>query len=150
VGVLVVVLFFFVNNLFAVGTPSVPLSTEEPAKLLVQDERIGTGAVASAGDLVSVNYIGRLQNGTVFDSSAGKDPYEFVIGAGEVIPGWEQGIQGMKVGGKRLLIIPPQLAYGARAFGPIPANATLIFEVQLVKVGPPPSLQVAPEGAEAQ
>ena len=107
------------------------------AHLVVQDETIGTGPEAQAGSIVSVNYTGKLQNGTVFDSSVGRKPIQFTLGAGKVIAGWEQGIQGMKVGGKRLLIIPPQLAYGAQAVGPIPANSTLVFEVELMGVTAP-------------
>ena len=90
------------------------------------------------GDLVTVNYTGKFTDGTVFDTSVGKDPYPFVLGAGAVIPGWDQGLQGMKVGGKRLLIVPPGLAYGAQGYGPIPPNATLVFEVTLVSVSPVP------------
>ncbi len=102
--------------------------------LVAQDEVVGTGAEAKAGSLVSVQYTGKLENGTVFDTSVGRDPIQFPLGQGYVIPGWEQGILGMKVGGKRLLIIPPDLAYGDKANGPIPANSTLIFEVELVGV----------------
>ena len=105
--------------------------------LVVQDELVGTGAEARYGDTVSVNYTGRLEDGTVFDTSVGKAPFPpFVLGTGYVIPGWDQGLVGMKAGGKRLLIVPPELAYGAQANGPIPANSTLIFEVELVKVTP--------------
>jgi len=111
-----------------------PSAAAGEAQLIAQDEQVGTGAVARAGDTVSVHYTGRLQNGTVFDSSIGRDPIQFVLGTGQVIPGWDQGLQGMKVGGKRLLVIPPQLAYGAADYGPIPGNSTLIFEVQLVGV----------------
>lgn len=106
--------------------------------LVIQDEVIGTGAEATNGSLVSVHYTGTLTNGQKFDSSRDRGvPFEFVLGNGSVIPGWEQGIMGMKVGGKRVLIIPPQLAYGAQAIGNIiPANSTLVFEVELVAVGP--------------
>jgi FKBP-type peptidyl-prolyl cis-trans isomerase FkpA len=102
--------------------------------LVVQDEVIGTGLEAVSGSLVSVSYTGKLQNGTVFETSVGKAPIQFQLGQGYVIPGWELGIVGMKVGGKRLLIIPPDMAYGDKVNGPIPANSTLIFEVELVGV----------------
>ena len=121
-----------------------------PGSLVVQDEQVGTGATASVGDTISVNYTGRLQDGTVFDTSIGRAPFQFTLGAGDVIPGWDQGLQGMKVGGKRLLIIPPALAYGAQGVGPIPGNATLIFEVELLKVTPAGSAAPAPEGPSAQ
>ena len=113
------------------------MNTASPAAnagLIVQDEVIGTGAEAVVGSLVSVQYTGKLENGTVFDTSAGKAPIQFPLGQGYVIPGWELGITGMKVGGKRLLIIPPDMGYGDKANGPIPANSTLIFEVELVGV----------------
>ena len=113
------------------------MNTASPAAstgLIMQDEVVGAGAEATAGSVVSVQYTGKLDNGTVFDTSVGKAPIEFQLGQGYVIPGWEQGILGMKVGGKRLLIIPPGMAYGAQANGPIPANSTLIFEVELVGV----------------
>ena len=113
------------------------MNTASPAAntgLVAQDEVIGTGAEAKTGSLVSVQYTGKLQDGTVFDTSVGKTPIQFPLGQGYVIPGWEQGLLGMKVGGKRLLIIPPGMAYGDRANGTIPANSTLIFEVELVGV----------------
>lgn len=103
--------------------------------LVVQDEVVGTGAEATAGQVITVNYTGKLQNGTVFDSSIGREPFTFTLGIGQVIKGWDQGVQGMKVGGKRLLIIPAPLAYGPNDYGPIPGNSTLIFEVELLKVG---------------
>ncbi|TAH51055.1 MAG: FKBP-type peptidyl-prolyl cis-trans isomerase [Chloroflexota bacterium] len=94
----------------------------------------GTGAEAKAGSTVSVDYTGYLTDGTKFDSSIGGKPIVFPLGAGAVIPGWDEGLQGMKVGEKRRLIIPPQLAYGAPGRGPIPPNATLVFDVELMNV----------------
>lgn len=134
----VVALFFVFGNPFDVVTTnpiSVGSETSGDANSLVaQDELVGTGEVAAAGDTVTVNYTGKFQNGTVFDTSVGKSPFVFQLGAGQVIAGWDQGLQGMKVGGKRLLIVPPSLGYGSADYGPIPANSTLIFEVELLKV----------------
>ncbi|MSU74552.1 FKBP-type peptidyl-prolyl cis-trans isomerase [Candidatus Kaiserbacteria bacterium] len=106
-------------------------------ELMMKDEVVGTGAVAAAGDSVTVNYVGSLTNGTVFDASAnhGTTGFTFNLGAGQVIKGWDQGVAGMKEGGKRLLVIPASLAYGDQAVGGvIPANSTLIFQVELLKV----------------
>ncbi len=94
----------------------------------------GTGAPARPGHLVKVNYTGRLINGTVFDSSIGRQPFVFTLGAGQVIMGWDIGVTGMKVGEKRQLRIPPDLGYGSSATGKIPPNSTLIFEVELLEV----------------
>jgi FKBP-type peptidyl-prolyl cis-trans isomerase len=100
------------------------------------DVKIGTGTVAQAGHSVKVNYTGWLSNGDEFDSSIGTGrPFGFLLGGGQVIKGWDQGIAGMRVGGKRHLVIPPDLAYGAAGYPPvIPPNSTLIFDVQLVDV----------------
>ena len=97
---------------------------------------VGNGTEAVAGKKVSVHYTGTLTNGSKFDSSLDRGkPFEFKLGAGQVIAGWDQGVAGMKVGGKRKLTIPPDLGYGARgAGGVIPPNATLIFEVELLGV----------------
>jgi FKBP-type peptidyl-prolyl cis-trans isomerase len=108
----------------------------ETDKLIIQDQVIGTGTEAVAGKKITVNYTGTLTNGTKFDSSLnpGRTPFEFTLGAGEVIQGWDQGFAGMKIGGKRKLTIPPSLGYGATDMGLIPPNSTLIFEVELLGV----------------
>ena len=100
------------------------------------DIKVGTGAVAITGHQVKVDYTGWLTNGKMFDSSVGTGrPFAFRLGASQVIKGWDEGVAGMKVGGKRQLRIPPDLAYGAKGYpGAIPPNATLIFDVQLVDV----------------
>ncbi|MGB0115470.1 MAG: FKBP-type peptidyl-prolyl cis-trans isomerase [Terriglobales bacterium] len=100
------------------------------------DIKVGTGTVAEAGHKVRVDYTGWLTDGKKFDSSVGTGrPFEFMLGAGQVIKGWDQGVAGMKVGGKRQLRIPPDLAYGAKGYpGAIPPNATLSYDVQLVDV----------------
>jgi peptidylprolyl isomerase len=125
------------------GTPTFEKPTVEvpkgdpPKQLETNDIKVGDGTEAKAGDNVTVQYVGVLyDNGQEFDSSYNTgQPFPFTLGQGGVIPGWDQGIPGMKVGGERQLIIPPDLAYGAQGSPPkIPPNATLVFDVQLVSV----------------
>jgi FKBP-type peptidyl-prolyl cis-trans isomerase FkpA len=117
------------------------MTTTTPSGLQIQDLVVGTGAEAVAGHAVSVHYTGWLRNpdgtaGKKFDSSVDRgQPFEFPLGGGRVIRGWDEGVAGMKVGGKRKLVIPPELGYGARgAGGVIPPGATLIFDVELLGV----------------
>ena len=113
--------------------------TTKPSGLKYADLSVGKGQEAKAGDTVKVDYTGWLYQkgarGAKFDSSKDRDkPFIFTIGEGKVIKGWEEGVKGMKVGGKRELVIPAALGYGARGFGPIPPNATLDFEIELLGV----------------
>lgn len=134
---------FFGSALFAPFSPQeaqtleeAPVGTNrEPKNLMITDTAVGTGAEAVAGKTVTLHYTGTFEDGTVFDSSSRQgQPISFVLGTGRVIPGWDQGIVGMKVGGKRHLVIPPELGYGPNDYGPIPGNSTLIFDVELVDV----------------
>jgi FKBP-type peptidyl-prolyl cis-trans isomerase FkpA len=110
--------------------------TKTPSGLRYQDVAPGDGKTAGAGRMVRVHYTGWLPNGEKFDSSRDRDePFEFSLGAGQVIAGWDEGVAGMKVGGKRKLVIPPDLAYGTAGAPPdIPPGATLVFEVELLEV----------------
>ena len=136
-------------TLFAMATETIqadasalggPMTVDKPqitdSGLQYTDLEVGTGAEASAGQTVVVHYRGTLEDGSQFDASYDRgQPFSFPLGAGRVIKGWDEGVQGMKVGGKRKLVIPPDLGYGARgAGGVIPPNATLIFEVELLEV----------------
>ena len=111
-------------------------STQTASGLGIEELAVGEGQVAAAGQTVTVHYTGWLTDGSKFDSSKDrKDPFVFGLGRGQVIRGWDEGVQGMKVGGRRKLTIPSELGYGARgAGGVIPPNATLVFEVELLAV----------------
>lgn len=112
--------------------------TQTPSGLKYEELVVGEGPAAKAGDTVQVHYTGWLTDNTKFDSSVDRNqPFDFPLGAGHVIKGWDEGVAGMQVGGKRKLNIPPELGYGARgAGGVIPPNATLIFEVELLAINP--------------
>lgn len=117
------------------------MPTDIPAnvtQLMSKDLVVGTGTEAKAGDSVTVQYVGMFTDGKVFDASAnhGTQGFTFNLGAGQVIKGWDQGVAGMKVGGKRELVIPASLGYGSQANGPIPGNSTLVFTVELLNVAP--------------
>ncbi len=135
---LFVVGFFFVFgqgllSIFTSGKTAVVNATAP--KIVSQDVVVGTGAVAEVGDRVTFHYTGRFVDGRVFDSSVTRgEPAQFVLGAGQVIAGLDQGIVGMRVGGDRIISVPPELGYGPDDYGPIPGNSTLIFEVELLKV----------------
>ena len=109
---------------------------EMSGELIIEDLVVGEGAEAVKTSIVSVNYTGSLTDGTKFDSSLnpGRTPFRFTVGAGQVIRGWDEGVAGMKVGGKRKLTIPPSMGYGSQDMGVIPPNSTLIFEVELLAV----------------
>lgn len=148
---IVVIIIFVALGFFGVrsfGGPSVELSgpqaildelqqTGAVSALHTYDFTVGTGEEAKNGDLIAVHYTGVLPDGTVFDSSYDRgEPLVFQLGAGQVIQGWEQGLRGIRVGGRRLIAIPPSLGYGANSIGSIPANATLIFDVELIQILP--------------
>ena len=106
--------------------------------VVIRDNVVGTGAEAKAGNALTVHYIGTLTSGKVFDSSVDRGvPFSFTLGAGQVIRGWDEGLMGMKEGGRRTLVIAPDYGYGPNGVGPIPANSVLIFEVELIKIGVP-------------
>lgn len=123
-------------------TPATASTAAAPAVAFQKIDTIqGSGTEATAGATAVVNYTGWLYvpeseslRGAQFDSSVGRSPFSFQLGAGQVIKGWDDGVQGMKVGGKRTLILPPEMGYGAGGAGPIPPNASLIFDVELLEV----------------
>lgn len=147
VGFILLVMFFIFRQAgsseTSETTPEASMSTATTmatqattsASLQKEDSIVGTGAEATNGKRVSVHYTGTLTDGTKFDSSKDRnEPFEFTLGEGRVIAGWEQGVLGMKEGGKRKLTIPPELGYGQQAVGPIPPNSTLLFEIELLSV----------------
>lgn len=103
-------------------------------KLKVEDIKVGSGPKAETGNKLSVVYKGTLMDGTPFDSNTKDSPFEFTLGTSEVIPGWDEGLQGMQAGGVRKLTIPASMAYGDQAVGTIPAGSTLVFEVELLAI----------------
>ena len=132
---------FLLGSLVACGSSSPTAPTPLNVPYSQTDLIVGTGAEAVNGKTLSVNYTGWLYSTTAadhkgqqFDTSTGRGPYTFVLGSGAVIKGWDQGLVGMKVGGRRELVLPPDLAYGANGYQQIPGNATLIFDVDLVSV----------------
>jgi len=123
------------------GDDSNPNSPTPRGEYSQTDVRVGTGAEAVNGKRLSVNYTGWLYNpsategkGQQFDSSVGRGAFPFTLGSGQVISGWDRGVVGMRVGGLRRLVLPPELAYGAAGNGPIPGNATLVFDIELLEV----------------
>lgn len=104
-------------------------------RMVIDDVKIGVGDAVQEGDVVSVHYVGTLENGQEFDNSRKRGAsFEFKVGGGQVIAGWEKGLIGMKKGGQRMLVIPPEMAYGDQGIGPIPGGATLIFAIELVEI----------------
>ncbi len=160
IAVVVLMGFFGIGRFNFFGAPQQQASTPTQAllatlqqsggaitQLEVQDVIVGAGGPVVAGDTLTVNYTGLLTDGTVFDSSGSHGaPFTFTIGQDQVIQGWERGLLGMREGGKRLLAIPPSMGYGANAVGPIPANSTLIFEVELLKRVPASASSVPASG----
>ncbi|MCH7530074.1 FKBP-type peptidyl-prolyl cis-trans isomerase [Patescibacteria group bacterium] len=145
IGVVVVTPFFLFTNAFGtlfIGSENEAASGEsllnidlDSQNFVSEDVIVGEGTEAISGNLVTVHYIGVLSDGTPFDSSHSRgEPFQFILGGGQVIQGWDMGVAGMKVGGKRILVIPPDLAYGSNAVGAIPPDSTLIFEIELLDV----------------
>ena len=119
---------------FPLSSAEIGVAKVTSSGLNITELALGDGQEATPGTKVSVNYKGELDNGKEFDSSYERGPFEFTLGAGMVIKGWDEGVAGMKVGGKRKLVIPPELGYGSRGIGPIPPNSVLTFEVELLAV----------------
>lgn len=104
-------------------------------RMVIEDVKVGDGDAVKAGDTVAVHYIGTLQDGTEFDNSKKRgQAFEFTVGGGQVIKGWDEGLVGMKVGGQRILVIPSNMAYGEKGIGPIPGGATLVFSIELISI----------------
>ena len=129
--------FFFVfgQNILSIFNNAKTMNGKASTQLGIQDSVFGTGDEATGGSRVTVNYVGHFSDGKIFDSSVSRnEPFQFVLGSGQVIEGWDKGIVGMHVGGKRTLTVPPVMGYGPNDYGPIPGNSTLIFDIELLKV----------------
>lgn len=127
--------FYQGPTLTSVTNSTIPTAMPKATGLKIEDIQEGTGEAVKSGDTIVIHYKGTLTNGTTFDSSYDRgQPFETTIGVGQVIEGWDKGIIGLKVGGKRTLTIPPDMGYGERAAGDIPPNSTLIFEVELLEI----------------
>jgi len=138
-GIVVVVFFLFggiIASLFSSPNINLVSNTETPQTgVETEDLVVGEGAIAIVGSTITVDYVGTLVGGKVFDSSIDRrQPFTFQLGVGQVIRGWDEGVEGMRVGGKRRLTIAPDFGYGGQTVGPIPANSILIFEVDLLDV----------------
>lgn len=135
--IVALVFMFFGSGMFS-SEPfeEVTLSpNQEQSQLMITDTEAGTGKEVVEGSTVTVSYVGRFEDGRVFDASANHGgSFTFTLGVDPVIEGWKQGLIGMKEGGKRTLTVPPELGYGANQYGPIPGNSTLIFDIELLKV----------------
>src|SRR3989344_5955813 len=142
IAILAIVLLFYFSGKFFPQKENGSLDSNMNKEIVmenglkVEDVKLGTGAEAKEGNMITAHYTGTLLDGTKFDSSLDRGtPFSFQLGSGQVIAGWDQGVPGMKVGGKRKLTIPPDLAYGEQGIpGAIPPNATLIFEIELLSV----------------
>jgi len=127
--------FFLITRPKELNAPTEQNSQQKMDEVKIEVLQQGTGdAVSKNGDQLTVNYTGTFENGTQFDSSVGRAPFTFTLGAGQVIKGWDLGMLNMKVGEKRKLTIPYSLGYGENGYGPIPAKATLLFDVELLKI----------------
>jgi len=136
-AVLILGSYYFLKNTTNEVNQNMPvsLSTQNQEDLKIEDLEVGQGQEIKEGDTVQVHYLGTLTNGEKFDSSYDRNqPFEFQVGAGQVIQGWDQGLLGMRIGGKRKLTIPSYLGYGNQSAGSIPPNSTLIFEVELIDI----------------
>ncbi len=124
------------SGLIAINTESEEINNEvNISRMVIDDIKEGSGEAVKDGDTVSVHYAGSLQDGQEFDNSRLRGaPFEFTVGAGMVIKGWEEGLVGMKAGGERVLVIPPEKAYGENGIGPIPPNSTLVFKIELIEI----------------
>ncbi len=137
IGLALMTYLFFsgpLMNLFSSNKVNSVIENQMPQTgFTVEEVVLGQGALVAPGDMLTVHYVGRLPNGQVFDSSLDRNtPIKFTVGIGQVIRGWDEGLLGMRVGGKRVITIAPDYAYGSQAVGTIPANSTLIFEVELL------------------